>query len=48
MLSLPLLPRFLRYTAVAAVAVVIFYGSLVTVPETTIDDLRFEFIQLSH
>ena len=48
MLPLPLLPRFLRYTAVAVVAAIIFYGSLVTVPETTIDDLRLTFIQPSH
>ena len=48
MLSLPLLPRFLRYGAVAVVAAIIFYGSLVTTPETTIDDLRLTFIEPSH
>ena len=47
-IPLPLLPRWLRLSAVAVVAAIIFYGSLVTVPETTIDDLRFTFIQLSH
>ena len=48
MLPLPLLPRVLRYTAVVVVAAIIFYGSLVTVPETTIDDLRLTFIEPSH
>ena len=45
---LPLLPRFLRYTAVAVVAAIIFYGSLITVPETTVDDLRPFAIEPSH
>ena len=47
-LPLPLLPRSIRYTAVAVVAGIICYGSLVTVPETTIDDIRLTFIQPSH
>ena len=48
MLPLPLLPHWLRLSAVAIVAAIIFYGSLVTVPETAIDDAQPDLIQLSH
>ena len=44
----PLLPRWLRLSAVAVVAGIIFYGSLVTVPETVIDDAQPDLIQISH
>ena len=47
-LPLPLLAPVLRYAAVAVVAAIIFYGSLVTVPETTIDEFRLTFIEPSH
>ncbi len=47
-IPLPLLPRWLRLSAVAVVAGVIFYGSLVPVPETAIDDTQPDLIQLSH
>ncbi len=45
---IPLLPRSLRYAAVAVVAGIIFYGSLITTPETAIDDLRLTFVRPSH
>ena len=48
MLPLPLLPRRLRYTAVAVVAAFIFYTSLVTVPETVVDDAQPQFLELNH
>ncbi len=47
-LPIPLLPRWLRFTAVGVVAAIIFYGSLITVPETAIDDVQPTFVQLSH
>ena len=37
-IPVPLLPRSLRWGGVVAVAALIFYGSLVTVPETVVDD----------
>jgi len=47
-IPVPLLPRWLRYTAVGIVTAVIFYGSLVTVPETAVDDINPSLIQPSH
>ncbi len=47
-IPVPLLPRWLRYTAVGVVTAVIFYGSLLTVPATVIDDVQPSLIQLSH
>ena len=48
LIPVPLLPRWLRYTAVGVVGAIIFYGSLVTVPETAIDDINPSLVQLSH
>ena len=48
MIPLPLLPRWLRYTAVAVGAAFIFYASLVTVPETVVDDAQPQLIELNH
>ena len=48
MIPLPLLPRWLRITTAVLVAGIIFYGSLITVPETAIDEVQPELIQLSY
>ncbi|MDR5674230.1 VanZ family protein [Halalkaliarchaeum sp. AArc-GB] len=46
---IPLLPRSIRWTAVAAVAGLIFYASLLSPPpETVVDDARPWFSPLSH
>ena len=47
-LPLPLLPKPVRYSAVVVVAAIIIYGSLITVPETAVDDIRFEFFDPNH
>lgn len=36
----PLLPRALRWAGVVVVAAILFYGSLVTVPETVVDETQ--------
>lgn len=47
-LPVPLLPIWLRWGAVGAVCALIFYGSLVTVPETVVDDAQPELIDLNY
>lgn len=39
-LPVPLLPRSIRWLGVAALAAFIFYASLVTVPETVVDETQ--------
>ena len=48
MISVPLLPRRLRWGAVFILAAFIFYTSLVTVPETAVDDAQPQLIELNH
>jgi len=48
MIPVPLVPRWLRYLGVAVVAAIIFYGSLVTVPETVVDDTEPGLFELNH
>ncbi len=45
---LPLLPTAIRGAGVLAIAALIFYGSLVTVPETLVDDAQPEFVPLHY
>ena len=45
-LRLPLLPAWLRWSVVAAVAGVIFYASILTVPPETVLDTRPDLIPL--
>ena len=47
-IPVPLFPRPVRWAGVVAVAAVIFYGSLVTVPETVVDDVQPEFVALHY
>ena len=46
-LPIPLLPASIRWTAVFVVAGLIFYASLVTVPETVVDETHPGIIPLS-
>lgn len=39
-LPLPLLPKPIRYAGLLIVSAIIFYGSLITVPETVVDETR--------
>ena len=48
MISVPLLPRRLRWAGVFILAAFIFYTSLVTVPETVVDDAQPQVIELNH
>lgn len=47
-IPLPLLPTPIRWAGVVAIAALIFYGSLVTVPETVVDDAQPELIPLHY
>jgi len=47
-LPIPLLPHILRWAGVLIVAAIIFYGSLITTPETVVDDTRPFFFELNH
>ena len=44
----PLLPRSFRWLGVLVLAAFIFYTSLVTVPETVVDDAQPQFLELNH
>ncbi len=44
----PLFPTPVRWAAVLAIASLIFYASLVTVPETVVDDAQPEFIPINY
>lgn len=44
----PLFPKPLRWAGVAIVAAIIFYGTLVTVPETVVDDAQPWFAPLHY
>jgi len=48
MIPVPLVPRWLRYLGVTVVAALIFYGSLVTVPETVVDDTQPAAFEINH
>jgi len=47
-IPLPLLPRSVRWAGVLTVAAIIFYGSLVTVPDTIVDDAQPGLVELHH
>jgi len=47
-LPFPLLPNPVRWLGVVIVAAIIFYGSLVTVPETVVDDAQPGFAPLHY
>lgn len=47
-MKLPLLPATVRWLGVIVIAAFIFYSSLVTVPETVVDDAQPYFIELNH
>ena len=47
-LPFPLLPKPIRWTGVGVIMAVIFYGTLVTVPETVVDDAQPEFAPLHY
>ena len=48
MISVPLLPRRLRWAGVFILAAFIFYTSLVTTPETLVDEGQPSLIELNH
>lgn len=47
-LPVPLLPMWLRWGGVGAVCALIFYGSIVVVPATPVDDIQPELIELNY
>lgn len=47
-IPVPFVPRPVRWGGVFGIAAVIFYGSLVTVPETLVDDVQPELVALHH
>lgn len=47
-LQLPLLPKPIRYVGVLVVATLILHGSLLTVPETVVDDAQPGLIHISY
>ena len=47
-IPLPLVPRWLPWGGVGAVCALIFYGSIVTVPETVVDDAQPVLIDLNY
>lgn len=47
-LPVPLLPRVARWGGVIVVAGIILYGSLLTVPETVVDEIHPEFLPIHY
>ncbi|MDR5674263.1 hypothetical protein RH858_14130 [Halalkaliarchaeum sp. AArc-GB] len=47
-LPVPLLPRVVRWGGVVVVAGLILYGSLLTVPETVVDEIHPEFLPIHY